>query len=117
MKCFMKTLFIAIFAFLFVGCATSSRQNPPLTADQAKALAVQLANDKATALYHCEPFMGTQPAQFISGHWFWTEQDAYGHADIEAAVTLAANGSTNHVQLTLFYSESPIMLYRRMRNN
>jgi uncharacterized protein YcfL len=49
----MKTSFIIIFTLLLVGCA-STRQSASLTAEQAKTVAMRLANDKAFTLYHCE---------------------------------------------------------------
>ena len=90
----MKKPCIAILIFLLVGCA-GRHQNPTLTAEQAKAIAMQLANDKTFLLYQCRPFQDGQPARFVSGHWIWVGQHGFGQNDIEATVELAANGSTN----------------------
>ena len=59
--------------------------------------AIRLANDKAFAVYHCQPFHDGQPAHFIAGQWVWTEQQGYGVDDVKATVELAVNGSTNSV--------------------
>jgi len=97
----MKISVISVFAFLLVGCE-SSRQNASLTSEQAKTVAIQLANQKADTLYHCRPFQDGQPASFTQGHWIWTDTRGYGRGDIQATVELAANGSTNNVDIELF---------------
>jgi hypothetical protein len=102
---FMKTSCIIIFTILLVGCA-STRHSASLTAEQAQAFALQLANDKASTLYYCQPFRDGQPAQFVAGHWIWVEQQGFGHDDIQATVELAANGSTNNVDLKLFDNQN-----------
>jgi hypothetical protein len=91
----MKTSCIILFALLLVGC-TSTHQTVSLTADQAKAVAIQLANEKAAATYHSQPFHDGQPPSFVAGHWTWRQ---LGTGDIEATVELAADGSTNSVAL------------------
>jgi hypothetical protein len=100
----MKISYIIISAFLLVGCS-SSRQGASLTAEQAKAVAMRLANDKASSLYHCEPFRDGQSAQFVAGHWLWAERQGFGHSDFQVAVELAADGSTNNVDLQLLDSQ------------
>jgi hypothetical protein len=89
----MKTPRIILFALLLVGC-TSIHQTTSLTADQAKAVAIRLANEKSAATYHSEPFHDGQPPSFVAGHWTW-RQIVTG--DIEVTVELAADGSTNNV--------------------
>jgi hypothetical protein len=89
----MKTSRIILVTFLLVGC-TSTHQTASLTADQAKAVAIRLANEKAASTYHSQPFHDGQPPSFVAGHWVW-RQLATG--DIEATVELAADGSTNSV--------------------
>ena len=100
----MKTSLIFVLAFILVACE-SSRQSASLTADQAKTIAVRLANDKASTLYHSQPFVVGQPAQFVTGHWLWVTLQGFGRGDIQARVELAADGSTNSVDLQLFESE------------
>jgi hypothetical protein len=99
----MKTSLIFVLAFILVGCE-SSRQSTSLTAEQAKTLAMRLANDQASRLYHSQPFVAGQPAQFEAGHWLWVARQGFGHGDIQATVELAADGSTNSVDLQLFDS-------------
>jgi len=94
----MKTLWIAISALLLAGCE-SSRTATPLTADRAGTLSVQLANDKAEAIYHRRPFVNNQPAQFENGRWTWSDSHGIGKLDYEATVKLAANGATNSVTI------------------
>lgn len=104
----MKTVCIVALWLLLVGC-TSSRQGSSLTAEQAKTLALRLANNKATADYHCQPFRDGQPAQFRAGYWVWTEREAYGLGDIEARVELAPDGSPHKVELRLLDSRAPLV--------
>jgi hypothetical protein len=103
----MKISCIIISAFLLVGCA-SSRPSASLTAEQAKSLAMRLANDKAFTLYHCQPFRDGQPAHFVAGHWIWTDQQGFGHGDVQATVELAADGSTHSVDVQLLDSKNPV---------
>ena len=92
----MKYSRLFFLALLLAGCA-STHHGPTLTADQAKAFAIQLANDKASALYHCRPFTDGQPAQLVAGHWVWSTRQGLGRGDIEAQVEFAADGATNRV--------------------
>jgi hypothetical protein len=91
----MKTSLLLVLAFILLGCE-SSRQTAGLTADQAKTLAIRLANDKTASIYLGQPFHDGQPATFVSGHWIWKE---LAPGDIEATVELAADGSTNSVAI------------------
>jgi hypothetical protein len=86
------------------GVSHANKQS--LTAEQAKALAIRLANDKASTLYHSQPFGAGQPAQFVTDHWLWAAQQGFGSGDIQARVELAADGSTNSVNLQLFDSKN-----------
>ena len=97
---FMKTLCIIFFSVLIVGCA-STQQSASLTAEQAKAVAMRLANDKASTLYHCRPFRDDQPARFVADRWEWQERQGYGLGDLEARVSFAANGSAPTVEVLL----------------
>jgi hypothetical protein len=91
----MKTSRIFLVALFLVGC-TSAHQTASLTADQAKAVAIRLANEKAAVTYHRQPFHDGQPPSFVAGHWTWRQ---LGTGDIEATVELAADGSTNSVAI------------------
>ena len=93
---------------LLLGCSTSTRNNVALRAEQAQALAVQLANDKADSVYHCRPFGLEQPARFAQGRWLWTDRSGHGYGDLEAVVTLAADGTTNSIDLKLLDSRVPV---------
>jgi hypothetical protein len=97
----MRTSWISAFVILLGGCSVSTRQNAMLTAEQAQKISVRLASEKAGALYHCRPFVGDEPARFAQGRWVWTGRQGYGHLDIQATVELAANGSTNGVDVKL----------------
>jgi len=96
----MKSVLVTISALLLAGCE-SSRTNTFLTADQAGARCVQLANDQADAVYHRRPFENKQPPQFENGRWIWTGSRGVGIMDYQAKVELAANGSTNNVDVRL----------------
>ena len=99
----MKLLCALIGSLLLAGCA-SAPPGPPLTVEQATAQAVQLANDKTRALYRVQPFQGGQPARFVDGRWVWTDRKGVGRQDVQATVELAADGSTNHVDLRVYDS-------------
>jgi hypothetical protein len=102
----MKTFFVTIFTLLLVGCA-SPRQSASLTVEQAKTVAMRLANDKAFTLYHCQPFRDSQPARFVGGLWIWVGLQGFGNSDIQATVELAADGSTHNVDVQLLNSQQP----------
>jgi hypothetical protein len=85
---------------------TSTRQSASLTSEQAKTVALRLANEKASTLYHCQPFADGQPAQIVAGHWLWDARQGFGHGDIMATVELASDGSTNSVDLQLLDSQN-----------
>jgi len=101
----MKISFIIISSFLLIGCV-SSRQSASLTPQQAHTLAMQAANEKAFTLYHCRPFGDGQPAHFVGGHWVWTDQQGFGHGDMEATVELAADGGPQKVDVTLLDNQA-----------
>ena len=92
----MKQFCSTILVFFVVGC-TSTQPTISLTKEQAKTIAMQLANDKADLLYHCRPFQNGEPAQLVAGHWIWIGRQGIGNDDIDARVELAADGSTNNV--------------------
>jgi hypothetical protein len=104
-KHIMRTSLIVAFALPLLGCNTSQRDGALMSAGRAQILAVQLANEKASAIYHCRPFGSGQPAHFTQGRWVWVDQKGHGSGDIEARVELAANGSTNSVDLKLLDSK------------
>jgi hypothetical protein len=101
----MKTSLILILAFILIGCESSQR-SASLTAEQASTVAIRLANEKAFTLYQHRPFVAGQPAQIVAGHWLWVARQGFGHGDIQAIVELAADGSTNSVDLQLFDSQN-----------
>ena len=102
----MKTSLILVLAFILVGCESSRQSVSSLTADQAKTLAMRLANEKAATLYHSQPFVAGQPAQFVADHWLWIARQGFGHGDIQATVELARDGSTNSVYIQLFDNQN-----------
>ena len=98
MKSKFNPLLIAmVSAFLLVGCASQHRTT--LTSVQAKTLAQQLANDEAFTRYGCRPFNDGQAPRFEQGSWIWSDRHGYGNGDLEALVTIAADGSTHEVNL------------------
>jgi len=96
----MKISCLLLLALLLTGC-TSPPPGGSLTADQAGTVALQLANDKASTLYHCRPFQDGSPARLAAGRWVWKQRKGYGQGDYQATVELAANGSTNNVEVFL----------------
>jgi hypothetical protein len=103
----MKALFILMGALFLAGCA-SYRQGPTLTVDQATVMATQLANDKTFAFFHVRPFSDGQLAKIKGDRWYWSDLCGYGSGDIHADVVLAADGSTNMVEVQLLDSRSPV---------
>lgn len=98
----MRMSAFIIFALLLAGCKSSQPESASsLTSAQATALAMRLANDKADALYHHRPFQDGRPAQFVTGKWVWTDGCGVALLDYEASVKLAADGSTNSVDVQL----------------
>jgi tetratricopeptide (TPR) repeat protein len=73
----------------------------PLTGAQAEALAVQLANEKAQALYNCQPFREGTPAELVQGRWVWNDLRGRGSFDVEATVKFAADGTNPEVDVIL----------------
>jgi hypothetical protein len=86
--------------------APTAEKSASLTAEQAKTLAIRLANDKALTLYNRQPFRDGQPARFVAGQWVWDDLRGFGHGDIQATVKLAADGSTISVDLKLLDSRN-----------
>lgn len=70
-----------------------------MSAEDAGKVSLQLANDKADTVYHHRPFQSSQPAHYEAGRWVWTDGHGVGKLDFEAKVELAANGSTNNVDI------------------
>jgi biopolymer transport protein ExbD len=75
-----------------------------LTGPQALALAQQLANEKAQALYNCQPFRNGPPAKLVQGYWVWHDQRGQGAGDVEATVKFAADGTNPDVNVILLDS-------------
>jgi hypothetical protein len=105
----MRTLHLVAFMFFLAGCNTGMRQETTLTADQADAFALQLANDKALKIYNFEPFQDVRTARFFQGHWEWSQRQGFGHCDLEATVKLAPDGSTNAVDVRLLDNQNRVV--------
>jgi hypothetical protein len=106
----MKIPCIIFSSFLLAGCS-GSHPGSSLTAEQARTRALQLANDKASADFHCQPFHDGQPAQFVAGYWVWTDRAGYGEGDFEARVELAPDGSAHKVELQLLDNRAILHSY------
>ena len=78
----------------------STPRSTTLTAEQAGALAQQLANEEAQALYNCQPFRNGQPAELAQGKWVWHDRRTRGTVDIEATVRFALDGTDPDVKVT-----------------
>jgi len=89
-------------ALVLAGCSsTGSHRSTTLTADQARTLARQLANEQARSLYGSEPFWNGAPARFVQGRWVWNDGRGYGLGDIRATVSFAADGTSRSVDVML----------------
>jgi hypothetical protein len=91
---------IVLFALLLAGCG-KSQPKASLSAEQAATEAIRLANDKAFALYQSRPFQPGKPAQFVAGHWIWSDQRGFGYGDIQATVELTTNGAPQNVHVSV----------------
>jgi hypothetical protein len=96
----MKTILVASSLVVFAGCQSSTPSHS-LTADTAESMCVQLANSKADSMIHRQPFRARQLARFEDGRWIWTDTSGAGSLDFKAKVELAANGSTNNVDIQI----------------
>ena len=96
----MKTRHLIALALLLTGCSSPPR-TPPLSVEQATALACKLANEQAQAQYHCQPFRDGPPAQFVEGHWVWRDLKARGQMDVEGSVQFAPDGANPKVSVLL----------------
>src|ERR1017187_4143885 len=101
----MRTSLIVAFALPLLGCSTSQRDGALMSAGRAQILAVQLANEKASTVYHCRPFGSGHAAHFTQGRWVWADQRGHGSGDIEAKVEVAEDGSPKSVDLKLLDSK------------
>ena len=104
----MKTRYLILLAFALLGCSSTTPCAISLTADQAGALAQKLANEKARALFNCQPFRNGPPAQFVQGHWAWHALQGQGIGDVEATVEFAASGANPHVSVTRLADKSMV---------
>jgi len=100
----MKARYLIPLALALFGCSSTKPRTGTLTADQAGGLAQQLANEKAQALFNCQPFRDSAPAQFVQGHWAWHDRRGQGIGDIEATVEFAVDGAKPNVSVTQLYS-------------
>jgi len=84
--------------------AQGGKASPLMTSNEAGSLAEHLANEKAQALYNCQPFRNSPPARFVRDHWTWHRLKAQGLGDIEATVELAADGAEPKVTVVRLVS-------------
>ena len=103
----MKAAPVIVFTLLLAGC-NSTRQVASLNEEQAKTVAVQLANERAFKQYQCQPFRDSESAQVVAGQWIWVGYQGFGKGDLQATVELAIDGSTNKVDLQLLYNQVPL---------
>ena len=82
----------------------SGKASTLMTPDEARSLAERLANEKAQALYNCQPFRNGPPARFVRDHWTWRCLQGRGQSDMEATVEFAADGAEPRV--TVLWLES-----------
>jgi hypothetical protein len=98
----MKAHHLVPLALVLVGCSTRTHS---LNADQARARARQVANEQARKLFGAQPFWNGAPARFVQGRWIWSDRRGCGLGDMEATVTLAADGSPRSVDFILLNSQ------------
>src|ERR1039457_2039422 len=96
----MNTLYLIPLALALLGCSNSTPRPTTLTSDKAGVLAQQLANEKAQALFNCQPFHNGPPGEFVQGHWAWHDLRGKGSGDFEAPVEFATDGGKSNVNVT-----------------
>jgi hypothetical protein len=74
-----------------------------LTPEAAGALARQLANEQAQALYRCQPFQDNSPATFVRGRWLWHRRQGQGTSDLEVTVEFLPDGRDPSVKLIMLH--------------
>lgn len=98
----MRAPHFILLALVLTGCSgTGTHRASTLTADQARALAKHLANEKALSIYGSQPFWNGAPARLVRGRWVWNDRRACGTCDVEATVSFAADGSSRAVEVVL----------------
>lgn len=85
---------------LLAGCGRTL-QTSNLSVEQATGLAVKLANERAQALYHCQPFRDGPSAEFVQGRWVWSDLKAQGQLDVEGSVSFGADGANLSVSVII----------------
>ena len=103
MSCLMRTLVILV-VVLGLGCQASSRQtvDPELTASEALALAVDLANKECGARYSATPFTSESYEIFFEdGSWHWGALDLAGDGGYSVVVSFNARGEDQRVEVFL----------------
>jgi hypothetical protein len=110
----MKTAGMTLLLLLLLGCQTKNSLAPvTLSLEQAQTLACGLANEKARALYKCEPFRNEADPRFSGGRWEWRQRRGCGNVDLEARVSFAQDGSAQKVDVQLLDSRSSLRFERR----
>jgi hypothetical protein len=103
----MKMRHFVLLLLVLVGCSKTIIKRPAsLTAEQARMIARNLANEKAQALYGRQPFGDDAPARLVQGQWRWSGRGGYGAGDMEATVILTADGSVQSVNVMLLDSRA-----------
>ena len=102
----MKAQHLISLALLMVGCSITKTSRTTLTADQARIIARQSANQEARELYGFQPFWNGAPASFVQGRWVWRDRRACAFGDMEATVSLAPDGSPRSVNVIFLDSRS-----------
>ena len=90
---------LAIMVLAMAGC--TKPRNSALTTAEATSLALQLANEKAQALYQCRPYRDGPVAQLVDGCWVWHARRGQGQVDLEATVKFSTNGAEPNVTVVL----------------
>ena len=103
----MKIRHLIPLVLVLVGCSNATVQHPAsLTAEQARVIARDLANEKANALYGTRPFWDGASSRFVEGRWHWNDRRGCGGGDMEATVILAVDGSAQSVNVMLLDSRA-----------
>jgi hypothetical protein len=97
-------LYLTLVIALGFGCHTSTHKSGghDLTASEALALAVELANQECSARYSAEPFTSeSYKILFEDGRWHWGALDPGGDGGYSAVVSFNARGEDPRVEIFL----------------
>jgi hypothetical protein len=75
-----------------------------LSSNEARALALHLANRESQVKFKLEPFQDQTHTRFEDGRWLWSGSSGVGNADLRAEVSFDAYGRNPKTKLWIMTS-------------